>query len=281
MKMVTHHKIIIGDSRNMREVPHESVHLIVTSPPYFNVKKLGTQEGNLSNVENYDLYLNELKKIWNECVRVLVPQGKICIDVMDFPTNEHGFVTLKPLHSDITEQIKTYNNMYYFAEIIWLRSPYRRVTGKTGSTGGPMWGSYPYPPTIMTHNIFEHILVFRKKGRRKMPKNKEESRITIKQLYEFTRPVWTIEGVTNMKKMGHYAIFPDELVERLIRMYSFVGDTVLDPFTGTGTTSKVACSLGRNSIGYEINKDYLNIIKEKLGSRELHTFKDKIEMIIR
>ena len=130
-----------------------------------------------------------------------------------------------------------------------------------------MWGSYPYPPNILSHNIYEYIVVFRKKGKRLKPESaaKEKSRMTIDELYEFTRPVWQIEGVTSMRKLGHLAIFPDEIPYRLIRMYSFVGDTVLDPFLGTGTTMKVARSLGRNSVGYEIAYEYLKLMKEKVG----------------
>lgn len=284
-EIMTWHKIIIGDSRDMHEVPDETVHLIITSPPYFNIKKLGFLEGNLSCIDDYERFLDELNGVWEECVKVLSPEGRICIDVLDFPLPAavHGFVALKPLHSDIMQQFKAFKEMVFYAEIIWLRSPYRRVTGKRGSTGGPMWGSYPYPPNLLVHNIFEHILVFRKRGKRERPNSdkKEASKITIKDLYEFTRPVWMIEGVTNMKKMGHLAIFPDELVHRLIRMYSFVDDIILDPFLGTGTTTKVARYLGRNSIGYEINREYLELIKQKVYQSPLGKLDDKIEIIVR
>ncbi len=280
------HKIIIGDSRDMHEVADETVHLIVTSPPYFNIKELGSQPGNLSSIEDYGLFLDMLEQVWKECVRVLTPEGRICIDVLDFPvpSSVHGFVALKPLHSDIVQQFKSFSNMVYYANIIWLRSPFRRVTGRTGSTGGPMWGSYPYPPNILSHNIYEYILVFRKKGKRLKPDSeaKEKSRITIDELYEFTRPVWQIEGVTSMRKLGHLAIFPDEIPYRLIRMYTFIGDTVLDPFLGTGTSMKVARSLNRNSVGYEIAYEYLELIKEKVGMnlRSLDS-QDAFEVIVR
>jgi len=276
--MKTKHTIYIDDSRDMKEVTDNSIDLIITSPPYHNVKYLGESSLNLSNMPNYESFLNELMKVWKECIRILTPQGKICIDVMDYPIKEHGFVTLQPLHSDIIQQFKEFDNIFYFSEIIWWRSKYRRVSGRKGSTGGGMWGSYPFPPTIMTHNIFEHILVFRKDGKRVMPsvEEKEPSRITKEQLYEFTRPIWIIEGVTGMKKIGHDAIFPDELVDRLIRMYSFVGDTVLDPFLGSGTTSKVALKLGRHSIGYEINPDYLELIKKNLAPTKLTMYENKV-----
>lgn len=257
------------DARNMADVKDESVHLIITSPPYFDLKdynKKNNHDEQIGSPESYNEYINNLNEVWKECIRVLTPDGKICINIMPIflsgdETHFNRRVT-KTVITDIEKFMESTNEMYVFSLFIWDKRKIVRFSS---------FGSYPYPPNIFSTFPFEWIMVFSKKGKREpVPKEiKEKSKLKTKEWQK-----WAVDSIWEMqpasaKKIGHPAPFPDELPRRLIKMYSFVGDTVLDPFLGSGTTAVVANRLGRNAIGYEINPDYIKIAKKRLSQKTL------------
>lgn len=253
--------IYIKDSRYMSDVKDESVNLIITSPPYWTLKDYnnGSQIGFGS--KSYDQYIENLNKVWRECVRVLTPDGKLCINIMPFLlTGKSARFERRETRlvlGDIENFMKETNAMYQFALFIWDKRKVARFSS---------FGSYPYPANIFSTYPYEWITVFAKKGKR-FPVSK-----TIKERSKISHKIWedwAINSIWEMQparasKEKHPAPFPDELPKRLITLYSFVGDTVLDPFLGTGTTAKAAIELERKAIGYEINPDYLPLIRTKL-----------------
>jgi len=253
--------IYIKDSRHMSELKDENVNLIITSPPYWTLKNYnnGSQIGFGS--KSYNHYIENLNKVWKECVRVLAPDGKICINIMPFlltgKSAKFERRETKLVLGDIENFMKETNVMYQFALFIWDKRKIARFSS---------FGSYPYPTNIFSTYPYEWIIVFAKKGRRPPVSKsiKEKSKITHKIWQD-----WAINSIWEMQpakasQEKHPAPFPDELPRRLIRLYSFIGDTVLDPFLGTGTTAKVAIEMGRKAIGYEINLEYLPLIRKKL-----------------
>lgn len=263
----------------MGEIPNDVVDLIVTSPPYFNTKdysldgyqirnhsaKHGAQIGDL---DNYSEFISELLKVWQECERVLKPNGKLVINTPLVPMKRADFRThynrhIFDLNADIQHSILYQCNtaMFLYDVFIWDR---------TNSSKKLMFGSYPFPRNFYAQNTSEFITVYVKDGK---PLNnvsrgdKEASKLTQKEWVEYTKQVWRIPipGKDDLAFGDHSAIMPEEIVYRCIRLFTFVGDTVLDPFAGSGTTLKVAQENGRNYIGYEIMQNYKHVIDKKLA----------------
>lgn len=252
--------IYIGDSRNMKEVADGSVQLIITSPPYGDLKDYDN-EGQIGLNQSYEDYINDLNEVWKECIRVLGPDGKLCINIM--PLFESGKATpfnrrvTHTVISDIEKFMDSTGEMFTLALYIWDKRKIARFSS---------FGSYPYPTNIFSTFPYEWIIVFCKKGKRaKVSKEiKEKSKLTQKEWADWAvNSFWEMQPA-KAKSEGHPAPFPKELPYRLIKLYSFYGDTVLDPFMGTGTTAEAALELGRNAIGYEINPEYKHLIEAKL-----------------
>ena len=256
-------QIFIGSSANMEQIADNSVNLIITSPPYWTLKDYDV-EGQIGTGSNsYDYYISELNKVWKECVRVLAPDGKICINIMPFlltgKAARFDRRETRIVLGDIEKFMDSTNCMFQFGLYIWDKRKIARFSS---------FGSYPYPPNIFSTYPYEWITVFSKAGKRE-PVSKEikdKSKLTTEEWQK-----WAINSIWEMqpakaKSEGHPAPFPLELPKRLIKLYSFYGDTVLDPFAGTGTTLKAAIQLGRKGIGYELNEYYLPLIKRKIDS---------------
>jgi site-specific DNA-methyltransferase (adenine-specific) len=263
-KMVTHHRIIIDDSRNLTKyIVGEKVHLVVTSPPYWKLKDYGSDQQIGKSATSYEEYLNSIFEVLRECVKVLTPGGKLCINIMpiflsgDFSSKFRRRIT-KTVLTDLEFLMCSLGNMFFHSLYIWDKRKIVRFSS---------FGSYPYPPNLFSTFPYEWIIVFSKTGKRPpvSKEQKEKSRITQKEWAEWcVNSIWEMQPAS-AEQEGHPAPFPEELPRRIIKLYSFVGDTVLDPFLGSGTTTKVAIELHRNSIGFEINPDYLPIIKRKVG----------------
>ena len=269
-------KIIIGDSRKMIEVNENSIDLVVTSPPYWHIKDYGV-EGQIGYGQSLHEYLKDLYRVWKECYRILKPGRRLCINIGDQFARSiiYGRYKIIPLHAEFISQCEKIN-FDYMGAIIWQKKTTMNTTG-----GANVMGSYPYPPNGMVEIDYEFILIFKKPGKsEKIPKEiKERSRMTKEEWKEYFYGHWYFGGA---RQIGHEAMFPEELPRRLIKMYTFVDDIVLDPFLGSGTTLKVALELNRNGIGYEINEEYLKVIKEKIGiDRTLLRYSNKIEIIER
>jgi DNA modification methylase len=264
--MICWAKIIIGDSRKMIELKNESVGLIVTSPPYWNIKDYGVS-GQIGYSQTLHEYLKDLYRVWEECFRVLKPGRRLCINIGDQFARSiiYGRYKIIPLHAEVISQCEKIG-FDYMGAIIWQKKTTMNTTG-----GAVVMGSYPYPPNGMIEIDYEFILVFKKPGKIKdAPKEiKESSKLAKEEWKEYFSGHWRFEGE---KQIEHEAMFPEELPKRLIKMYSFEGDTVLDPFVGSGTTLKVALELRRNAIGYEINEKFLEVIKRKLGINQFLPF---------
>lgn len=255
--------IIIGDSRRMEELKDESVHLIITSPPYWQLKDYGN--GNqIGFNDSYEDYINNLNLVWKECYRILHKGCRLCVNIGDQFARSvyYGRYKVIPIREEIIKFCETIG-FDYMGAIIW-----QKVTTCNTTGGATIMGSFPYPRNGIIKLDYEFILVFKKLG--DPPKvnkeTKEKSRLTTEEWNEYFYGHWNFSGERQDK---HLAMFPEELPKRLIKMFSFVGDTVLDPFLGSGTTCLAANRLDRNSIGYEINEDFLPIIKMKLGMEGL------------
>lgn len=256
--MSTTHLFINGDSRKMSLVSNESVQLIVTSPPYWQLKDYGSDK-QIGFNDSYEEYINNLNLVWNECFRVLEPGCRLCINIGDQFARSVYYSRYKviPIHSEIIRFCEEVG-FDYMGSIVWQKPTSMHTTG-----GEKIMGSFPYPRGGIVKIDFEHILLFKKIGKATpiSREKKEASKFTIEEWNEYFSSHWTFGGARQDK---HIAVFPEELPKRLIRMFSFVGDTVLDPFMGSGTTALVARNLNRNSIGYEINKNFLQFYKEKV-----------------
>lgn len=276
--MTTNHKIIIGDAQNMTELSDESVHLVITSPPYWQIKDYGSNK-QIGFNQTYEEYINSLNNVWRDCYRVLQPGCRMVINIGDQFTRAvtYGRYKIIPIREEIIRFAESIG-FDYMGAIIWQKKTTMNTTG-----GASVMGSYPYPRNGLIEIDYEFILIFKKIG--KILNNisteiKEASKLTNEEWRKYFTGHWNFAGV---KQNEHLAMFPDELPRRIIKMFSFAGETVLDPFLGSGTTSKIAMELNRNSIGYEVNKKFLSIIKTKIGlnSENLFNKKEKIEIIIR
>ena len=266
----TNHMIWLGDARHAALIEDNSVHLVVTSPPYWILKEYPDIAGQLGNISDYELFLTELDQVWHECFRVLVPGGRlVCVvgDVCLSRRKNRGRHTVVPLHAAIQERCRTigFDNL---APIIWhkIANASYEVENGSGFLGKP------YEPNAVIKNDIEFILMERKPGGYRSPSIAARvlSVISSDNHAKWFQQIWT--GLTGASTRDHPAPYPLELAERLIRMFSFVGDTVLDPFLGTGTTSVAAAKWGRNSIGFEIDQDYHEYSRQRLTKATLPPF---------
>ena len=259
----TSHRLILGDARTLEHVATESVHLVVTSPPYWTLKKYEGTDGQLGDLEDYEAFLTELDKVWAECHRVLVPGGRICCVVGDVcvPRKKAGRHFVVPLHADIQVRSRALQ-LDVLTPILW----HKIANGVTEAEGnGAGFYGKPYQPGAVVKNDIEYILFMRKGGeyRKVSPLQKALSMLTKDEMQSWWRSIWTdIRGAST--KTGHPAPYPPALAERLIRMFSFAGDTVLDPFGGTGSTGVAAINAGRNSVSVEIEPTYLEMARRHL-----------------
>ena len=258
--MKTNHTIIHGDSRQMMELPDKSIHLALTSPPYWQLKDYGTKN-QIGYNEDYESYINNLNLVWKECYRVLDNGCRLCVNIGDQFARSvyYGRYKVIPIRTEIIKFCESIG-FDYMGAIIWQKNTTTNTTG-----GASIMGSFPYPRNGIVSIDYEFILLFKKLGTPKSPdkERKQSSRLTKEEWREYFAGHWHFGGA---RQNGHLAVFPEELPKRLIKMFAFVGDTVLDPFLGSGTTSLAAKKLFRNSVGYEINPDYIPYIKTKLGA---------------
>ncbi len=264
----TRQRVILGDSRQMPELADRSVNLVVTSPPYANLKDY--EPGNpsqLGDIDNYEKFLGELDRVWEECFRVLVPGGRICCVVGDVNVarTNGGRHHVLPLSADIRVRARRlgFDNLQ---GIIWYKVANIRVEASRSTR----YLGKPNLPGGIVKNDIEHILFLRKPGYRSPSGEMEDaSFIGTEDYLRWFRSIW--DDIRGASLKDHPAPFPSELAARLIRMFSFAGDTVLDPFAGTGTTSLAAMLLRRSSISYEVEPKYVAMIKGRLGQPTLDT----------
>lgn len=256
----TQHKLHLGDARELTWLPDESVHLVVTSPPYWTLKEYVHHERQMGAIADYESFLAELDKAIAECARVLVPGGRICCVVGDVcvPRKKAGRHMVMPLHADIQVRARR-AGLDCLTPVIW----HKIANGATEVEGnGAGFYGKPYQPGAVVKNDVEYILFLRKGGkyRRVTPLQKALSMLTKDEMQDWWRSMWTdIKGAST--RGGHPAPYPTELAERLIRMFSFAGDVIFDPFLGTGSTTLAAIRTGRNSIGNEIEPSYLALAR--------------------
>lgn len=270
-------KVFYKDASKMIEIPSNAVHLIITSPPYFNIKdysKDGYQsnkiskkkKGQIGDIQDYETYIKAMFKVWKECERVLQPNGKLVVNSPLMPIVKKDLSThynrhIFDINADIQHSILNNTNLFLYDIYIWNR---------TNPLKSLMFGSYPFPRNFYAQNTSEFITVYVKDGK---PNNnlsktiKEKSKLTDKEWREYTKQIWDIP-IPNKRDIAfgeHSAIMPEEIVKRCVKLFSFVDDVVLDPFTGSGTTLKVAKELNRNYVGYELMDTYQKVIEQKLA----------------
>ncbi len=273
--VTTTHKIIIGDSRWMKELPDRSVHLVVTSPPYWQLKDYGN-DGQIGFNDSYEDYINNLNLVWSECRRVLHDGCRLCINIGDQFARSvyYGRYKIIPIRTEIVKFCEA-AGFDYMGAVIW-----QKVTTCNTTGGATIMGSFPYPRNGILKLDYEFILILKKYG--VSPKVtddiKERSKMSTEEWNRYFAGHWTFPGE---KQDKHLAMFPEELPRRIIRMFSFVGDTVLDPFLGSGTTSLAAKKLDRNSAGYEINQGFVPTIVEKVGAGQFGLFGDAAVEVVR
>ena len=250
----------------MDQIKDKSVQLIITSPPYWQLKDYGTED-QIGFNDSYEEYINNLNLVWKECYRVLSDGCRLCINIGDQFARSvyYGRYKVIPIRTEIIRFCESMG-MDYMGAIIW-----QKTTTMNTSGGGAIMGSFPYPRNGILKVDYEFILLFKKLGNAPKPtlEQKKTSEITKEEWNQYFSSHWNFNGV---KQFGHIAMFPEELPKRLIKMFSFVGETVLDPFVGSGTTSLAAKHLNRNSIGYEINKEFKPLIQEKLSDSQMDLF---------
>lgn len=260
---MTEHVLYHADSRDLSFVKDNSVHLILTSPPYFNLKEYRKGRNQLGIINDYQQFLDELEKVWRECYRVLVPGGRIVCVVGDvcLSRRAYGRHVVMPLHSDIVVSCRKigFDNLN---PILWHKISNASFEANTNSS---ILGK-PFEPNAIIKNDIEYILMERKPGGYRKPttNQREESRIEKEDFLQWFSQIWELPGAST--KNGHPAPFPLELATRLVKMFSFVDDVVLDPFLGSGTTMLAAINTGRNSIGVETEEYYCQSSLRRLDS---------------
>lgn len=263
MEIKTIHTLVNGDSRKLSLIPDKSVHLIITSPPYWQLKDYGN-DNQIGFHDSYESYINNLNAVWSECNRVLHDGCRLCINIGDQFARSiyYGRYKVIPIRTEIIRFCEALG-MDYMGAIIWQKQTTMNTTG-----GGAVMGSFPYPRNGILKIDYEFILIFKKQGKAPVPTLKQ------KQLSEMTKEEWNLFFASHWnfggaKQDGHIAVFPEELPHRLIKMFSFAGETVFDPFMGSGTTALAARNLQRNSIGYEINPDFRSFYEQKVAYSSL------------
>ena len=260
----TVHRLHQGDARDLSWISSGSIHLVVTSPPYWTLKEYAENDRQMGAIADYGRFLDELDKVWAECFRVLAPGGRICCVVGDVcvPRKKAGRHYVMPLHADIQVRARALG-LDCLTPILW----HKIANGVTEAEGnGAGFYGKPFQPGAVVKNDIEYILFMRKGGFYRSPESMQKvlSVLTKAEMQDWWRSIWTdIKGAST--RGGHPAPYPVELAERLIRMFSFAGDTVLDPFAGTGSTSLAAITAGRNSISNEIESEYLKIAQKRIS----------------
>jgi site-specific DNA-methyltransferase (adenine-specific) len=265
----TVHRLVQGDARDLSFIPDESIHLVVTSPPYWSLKRYNDSEGQMGHIENYEQFLAELSRVWREAFRVLVPGGRlVCVvgDVCLSRRENNGRHTVVPLHADICVQCRKlgFDNLN---PIIW----HKISNASYEVSNGSKFLGKPYEPNAIIKNDIEFILMQRKPGGYRKP-TEEQRRLSMIPKDKFDKwfqQFWTITGASTKE---HPAPYPFELASRLVQMFSFTGDTVLDPFCGTATTMVAALKHGRNSIGVELDTDYCKMSASRLMNENTSLF---------
>lgn len=242
----------------MIELPDNSVHLVVTSPPYWQLKDYGS-DNQIGFNDSYENYINNLNLVWKECYRVLHNGCRLCVNIGDQFARAvyYGRYKVIPIRQEIIKFCEN-TGFDYMGAVIWQKVTTSHTTG-----GGVQMGSYPYPRNGILKLDYEFILIFKKLGDSPKPtkEQKELSKMTAEEWNTFFAGHWSFAGA---RQTGHIAMFPEELPRRLIKMFAFVGDTILDPFAGSGTTALAARNTDRNSLCFEINPEFIPVIKKKL-----------------
>jgi len=271
----TLHRVVLGDCRVMPEIPDKAIHLVVTSPPYANLKAYPSHSSQLGNMASYEAFLDQLDLVWGECFRVLVPGGRICCIVGNVCVSRRagGRHHVLPLASDIVVRARRIG-FDHLQGITWLKVSNIKLEASRSAR----YLGKPNLPNGVIKNDTEHILMLRKPGGYRSPTREMEdrSRIPTDDYVRWFSPVWSdIHGASTRQ---HPAPYPLEIPRRLIRMFSFAGDVVLDPFTGTGTTQVAAIETGRNSWGYEVEPSYLPLVERRFQS---DSFKAAVQLLAR
>ncbi len=257
----TRHVIRQGDARDLAFIETQSVHLVVTSPPYAMLKEYPDHPGQLGNMPVYDEFLDELDRVWKECLRVLVPGGRICCVVGDvcISRREGGRHHVLPLSADIQVRARKIG-LDNLTPIRWLKVANIKLEASKSSR----YLGKPNLPNGVVKNDLEHILLMRKPGGYRSPTEGQQrmSFIPTEEYMRLFAPIWM--DITGQSRKNHPAPFPVEIPRRLIRMFSFTGDTILDPFGGTGTTALAAIETGRHSKTVEIDPGYVDITEQRL-----------------
>ena len=265
--MRTTHKLYHADARKMNFIDDSSVHLVVTSPPYWNLKNYENGENQLGVMNSYDDFINELAKVWSECYRILVPGGRVVCVVGDvcLSRKKNGRHVVMPLHSDISVSCRKigFDNLN---PIIWHKISNANFEANTKTS----FLGKPYEPNGIIKNDIEFILMQRKPGSYRNPTSdqREKSKIPKEDYDAWFKQIWTIGGASTK---NHPAPFPLELAIRLVRMFSFYGDTVADPFCGSGTTMLAALGSERHSIGVEVEAKYCEMISSRMMRLDVRT----------
>ena len=267
----TRHDLWQHDARAMDFIADNSVHLVVTSPPYWTLKEYNRGPGQMGYIEDYEAFLLELDRVWQHCYRALVPGGRlVCVvgDVCLSRRKNAGEHIVMPLHASIQEHCRRlgFTNL---SPIIWYKIA--NAVYEAAGNGGGFLGK-PYEPNAVVKNDIEFILMERKSGGYRKPTHAARllSIIPAERHREWFSQIWS--GVTGASTRNHPAPYPMELAERLVRMFSFVGDTVLDPFMGTGTTNLAAAKWGRNSIGVEVDAKYFKMAADRFENDSAKRF---------
>jgi site-specific DNA-methyltransferase (adenine-specific) len=256
------HRLYLGDARDLSILRDESVHLVITSPPYWTLKKYSDDDNQLGNIQDYEEFVAELSKVWREVYRLLVPGGRMVCVVGDVCVSRRSFGrhVVFPLHSDIAVECRRigFDNLN---PIIW----YKIASATYEVQGNSTFLGRPFEPNAIIKNDIEFILMQRKPGGYRKPSTaqRDRSRLSKDEFNRWFRQIWDLKGES---RRDHPAPYPVELAYRLVRMFSFWGDTVLDPFCGTGTTLLAAATAGRNSIGFEVDPTYCDIAMRRLRS---------------
>lgn len=265
----TRHQLILGDARDLSFIDDKSVHLVITSPPYWTLKRYEDNPSQMGHLPDYEVFLCELEKVWRHVYRVLVPGGRlICVvgDVCLSRRQNAGRHVVVPLHADICVQCRKLG-LDNLNPIIW----HKISNASYEVSNGSKFLGKPYEPNAIIKNDIEFILMQRKPGGYRKPtaEQRELSRIGKADFNKWFQQFWTLSGTSTKE---HPAPFPLELAYRLVRMFSFTGDTVLDPFAGTGTTMAAAMKCGRNSIGVEIEPKYARMAARRLQQQSQDLF---------
>ena len=265
-----------GDARELDWIPDSSIHLVVTSPPYWTLKRYPENDRQLGHVEDYEHFHDELDKVWKHCFRALVPGGRIVCVVGDvcLSRRKNGRHSVMPMHADIIVRARRigFDNL---TPIIWHKISNANYEVENGSS----FLGKPYEPNAIIKNDAEFILMLRKPGGYRQPSmaQRDSSRLTKDEQQEWFQQIWTLPGQSTRE---HPAPYPEKLAYRLVRMFSFTGDTVLDPFMGTGTTLVAAARCQRNGIGVELEQEYIQIAQRRLDKHVSGLFQSETQATI-